>query len=119
LVLSPERAKLARLSELSDEHLACRAGHHSWPKLIPGRAIPRGVKSVRNPEDGSYLVTQTCDVCGKERWKVTLPKGVWDLDAGWRYDDPEGWIRFAIEEEISKRDLTAELYRRLSPQLFS
>lgn len=118
MVLAPKQAKLARLAKLSDEQLACRAGHHDWPKLIPGREIPKGISSVRNPQDGSYLVTETCSVCDKQRWKVTLPKGVWDLDAGYRYDDPEGWIRFAVGEEISRRDIVAELYRRVGPELF-
>lgn len=109
--------KLARLNELDDRHLACRAGRHSWPVLIPGRKLPKGISATRQA-DGCYQVTETCAVCDEERTKTTLPNGVYDQSATYKYRYPERWIRFSIDEEISRSDIVGELYRRIGEELF-
>lgn len=111
-------SKLARLAELSDEQLACRAGRHSWPIMVPGRKIPKGIYATRYPEDGSYQITETCEICDETRVMVTLPNGVYDANAKYAYTYPKSWVRFSIDEEITRADIKGEYYRRVGKALF-
>lgn len=117
-MVSAQQATTNYLADMDDEQLACRAGRHSWPILIPGRKIPRGIRATLNAHDGSYQITETCPVCGETRTKTTLPRGVYDRNAVYRYEYPPNWIRIPLDEPISRADIVAELYRRVGSQLF-
>lgn len=116
-VTTRERAKLAVVGKLSNEQLACRAGRHPWPVLIPGLPIPDGIRPTPN-HDGSFQITETCPICGSTRTRTTLPKGSYDRSAHYAYRHPEDWLTIHQDEEVTRGDIVAELYRRVGPELF-
>lgn len=108
------------LSEIPDDELACRAEKHDWPKLIPGKPLPRNFRSeFADParRNGVYLITETCGLCGKKRSRLTLPRGVYDTSAVYWYEDPPHWKRLAQALGVTKTDCKAEVYQRLLPAI--
>lgn len=104
------------LARLSDDQLTCRANAHVWPVPVPNRKRPKGFNAIRQ-HDGCFQITHTCDRCGETRETVTLPGGVLDTSAKYTYRYPDGWVRFALEDDISRADIRAEYYRRLFEQI--
>lgn len=110
------RKSLADLKHVSDDTVVCRGDHHDWPQLRPG-PLPKGIRSYPTGyRDGSQMVVETCKACGRERYKITLPKGVWDISAGWRYrGGPQDFSHPG--EDLNRADFANELGRRLTEHL--
>ncbi len=105
--------------ELDDAQAACLAYGHSWPKLKPGRKPPRGFSAVPDRrQPGCFAVTETCADCGTQRTSVTLPGGVFDRDVRRGYVYSRRWRKRPAGSGLTKRDFTAEIYRRMAPVLF-
>jgi hypothetical protein len=123
--LDPERnLRIATtLSEIPDHQLACRV-HHKWPSddLEAGKPLPRGL--VASPVNGTgrrqgvYEVRDTCRRCGKVRWKLTLPRRVWDPGASWRYEDPPDWVTIPADL-LENFSASAENMARNASRLFA
>jgi hypothetical protein len=110
------RKSLADLKHVSDETVVCRGDHHDWPQLKPG-PLPKGIRAEPTAHrDGSQFVIETCRNCGRQRYKVTLPKGVWDVGAQWQYRG--GPADFSHPgEDLTRADFSVELGRRLNEHL--
>lgn len=107
------------MTEVDDQIVACRGWGHEWPvrKLRPGRPIPKGYVP-RLADDGYIEVTETClNGCGKTRWSVLLPGGVYDLNVVRRYNDPKNWVTFPQASGITPRSFQAEAIRRMNEEI--
>ena len=103
-----------------DDILGCRASGHAFAKIrttSSGR-LPKGI-TARRQFDGSYQITNTCRDCGTERTITTLPGGMIDLPAHYRYEypkDSQGRNRYAAPkgsaEWTSRRECLYEVWRR-------
>jgi hypothetical protein len=88
--------------------------------------LPGGITSVYLPNEGVYQRTETCERCGKQRSKVTLPPGIYPAlpsgpyaeGATWRYVDPDNWIRMTEDEQIDRGDVNAEFDYRMKELLY-
>lgn len=110
----------AYLRDLSDKQLVCLAYGHPWPRLDPRRGLPRGFSAVPDRRRaGCFQVTERCPNCGNRRVSVTLPMGIFDTDVHRGYDYPDDWQRRPPGSRLTRRDFTAEIYRRMSPVLFT
>lgn len=103
-----------------DDILGCRAAGHAFPKIRTTRAgrLPKGI-SARRQFDGSYQITSTCRDCGTERTITTLPGGMIDLPATYKYTyptDSQGRNRYAAPkgsaEWVGRRACLYEVWRR-------
>jgi hypothetical protein len=101
-----------RLHSLDDQTVACRGDHHDWPVLQPGR-LPEGI-SARPQADGCYQIRVTCRNCGRVRVKTTLPRGLYDGSAAWRYEGGPKDFREPPGMGMSRADYTTELWHRMS-----
>lgn len=113
---TPDQAKADFLHNLDDKFLECRGDHHDWPVLKLGTDLPRGVSAIRQ-RDGCYQLKMRCKNCGKVRSKLTLPKGVWDLDVGWAYPEVPKGFASPPGSGVTRMDCVAELGRRLQEQI--
>ena len=95
--------------QASDEVLACRAQGHAWPKLRAGR-LPEGI-ALKRERDGCYQIESTCRDCGMVRTITTLPSGMIDYPATYRYVQPDGY-RSPVGSEVTRRECLAEIWRR-------
>lgn len=114
--MSIRSSKTAYLNEIPDEQLACRAGRHDWPVLVPGRKLPQNFRVARE-RDGVFQLTEICGRCGEERTMTTLPRGVFDMGAVYAYKYPKDWVRVPRDVELSRRDCVAENLRRCLPNI--
>jgi hypothetical protein len=112
------------LAEVDDAIVFCRArgflGGHEWPKLrknLNGR-LPKGFSPVLQ-RDGTVMMTETCQNCGKRRWWETGPGGTWDTGAKRHYIDPRNWKVFPAELGITSRTFDAEAYRRMQEPIMA
>lgn len=103
----------SRITDIDDSIVGCRAWGHDWPKLIPGKALPRRFRP-RMADGGCVLITEICGRCGKERETLTLSGGVFDRGATRRYTDPKNWV---VVPDSTPRDFQAETYRRLHEEI--
>ena len=110
------------MADIDDEQIFCRArgfaGGHDWPKLRPGKRIPKNFHPMLTRE-GTLLVTETCRACGKVRWYMSGVGGMFDLGSKKRYKDPENWKRLARDLGYSSRDFDAEAWSRMQEQIMS
>jgi hypothetical protein len=78
------------------------------------------------PNQGVFQRQETCERCGKQRTKVTLPPGVYQVltngiyppGAHWTYTDPDNWVVMTEDEEIAKTDIVAEFDYRMAELLY-
>jgi hypothetical protein len=108
------------MTSADDDVLGCRASGHAFPKIRATRAgkLPKGV-SARRQWDGCYQLTSVCRDCGTERTITTLPGGMIDLPAHYKYVypvDSEGRNRYAAPKGTggftSRRECLREAWRR-------
>jgi len=109
------------LHNVDDAILACRGQRHSFPKLIAGKPLPKGVRVVGPYVDGVMELVNTCPDCGKIRRLVTAPHGVLDLPAKYSYKDPvarNGHQPYKAPKGsgITRRQCLEETWRRGSEQ---
>lgn len=107
--------KAEYLNEISDEQLACRADRHDFPRLVPGKPPPPNFRA-RPQRDGSYLLTKTCNSCGKELWALT-PGGVIDGTIEFRARYPRNWKVVPRDVGLRKKDCMTENFRRCMPAI--
>jgi hypothetical protein len=94
---------------------------HDWPfdRLQDGKPLPKGLTAEPVPQtDGVYELRDTCARCGKVRWRLTLPRGVYDVGAQWSYIEPPDWVKLSQDLEITKSDIRAEVLARNAARLF-
>lgn len=105
----------SRITDIDDSIVACRAWGHEWPKLRPGKPLPRRFRPSLQP-GGVVLITETCGNCGKTRESLTLSGGVFDRGVVRHYYDPKNWV---VVPDSSPRDFQAETYRRLNEDIMT
>lgn len=109
---TPRRADFAGLD---DSIVACRSrrlgGGHDWPRLTPGKPLPRNFLPELN-NDGSIRLVEVCKRCGKRRWTTSLVGGYLDPEANTAYMNPDNWIVYP-KGQYSSRDFDRENYERL------
>ena len=119
-MISSDEVRIAtRLAGVDDQIAVCRAWGHEWAskKLRPGKALPKGFRP-RLLRDGCVEVEETClNNCGKKRYTVTLPGGLFDISVERRYADPRNWPVMHRSENIHKRDFQAETFRRMNEEI--
>ena len=110
-------AKLLR--DVDDKIAACRAWGHPWPsrRLVPGKALPRGFRPALD-RDGTVLITEYCERCGKERTKL-FGSTIISADFDVSYKNPEHWPVIKQSEGASPRVFQAEIMRRMEDQIMS
>lgn len=102
------------LTRMDDDIAACRAWGHEWPsrKLRPGKPLPKGYVP-RLVDEGYIEITEAClNGCGKKRWYLLFPGGIYDTDVVRRYQDPKNWPVIPREVHITRRHIQAEVIRR-------
>jgi hypothetical protein len=107
------------MADIDDEIVFCRArglGGHDWPKLRPGKRIPKNFQPVLQ-RDGTVLVTELCGACGKTRWYESGVGGAFDMGAKKHYKDPRNWKVLPRDLGYSSRDFDAEAWRRLQDDI--
>jgi hypothetical protein len=109
---------MSAVTKIDDNIVACRAWGHDWPKLRPGKPLPRRFRPALQT-DGTVLTTEICGNCGKERYTYTLKGGVFDRGAIRRYADPANWVVIPADERVTPRDFQAETYRRLHEEIMT
>jgi hypothetical protein len=109
---TPDQVKQERLSMVPDDQLGCRL-RHNWPRLKPGRktSIPKNMR-LAPQRDGCVRLVETCLDCGKIRWKLLLPGGIYDPGANWHYIDTQDWKVLSREWGITRQDIAAEAFER-------
>ncbi len=118
-IRTPEQQARDFLANLPDDQLECMSQRHVWPVIdLHKTSLPKGISAARQ-HDGCYQVRETCPNCGKVRWYTTLPGGVFDVNAQYRYEDPQNWVTKHDDIEATRRDYKAELFRRAAGQLTS
>jgi hypothetical protein len=82
------------LRNYPDKFLVCRGGH-DFPKPVPGRHMTRTRITPwydDGPRNGEVLIVQKCKNCGRERWRISGPRGLYHSGAtSWHYSDPPGY----------------------------
>ncbi len=124
--MTDKKAELApELTEIDDAIVFCRArgflGGHDWPKLsreAKSGTLPKGFRPVLQ-RDGSVLMEERCDSCGKRRWWETGPGGTWDTRARRHYVNPPNWKVVPAELGYTSRDFDAEAYRRVRESIMA
>lgn len=103
------------MADIDDEIVFCRArgfaGGHDWPNLRPGKRLPKNFRPVLQ-RDGTVMVTETCNACGKTRWYETGVGGAFDLGAKKHYKDPRNWKVMPRDLGYTSRDFDAEAWNR-------
>jgi hypothetical protein len=115
-LVTADTARQRDMADVDDEIVFCRArglGGHDWPKLRPGRQIPRNFQPVLQ-RDGTMLVTEVCGACGKERWYVTGVGALFDKGAKKTYKNPRNW---RVMSGYSSRDFDAEAWARMQAMI--
>jgi hypothetical protein len=107
---------LKYLHTMDDRQLTCLAQTHGWPKLDPRKKVPNNFAFIPT-QGGIYQVRETCDTCTSVRESTTLPGGIFDPDLHRVYSYPHWWLVRPVGSELTKRDFTAELYRRMIEDL--
>lgn len=107
--LNPDRAKQNYLASLSPEQATCMGQGHDWPKIRPGRALPKGVDAVPQ-RMGAFQVRETCSTCKTVRTWTTLPGGAFNLDIQYRYEHPKDWVVRHGEVDVTRRDIRADTW---------
>lgn len=111
--------KYATPEQLSNEQLVCRVRGHRWPDVdLNSTELEPGITSHYEQNRGVFQQSETCERCGKDRTRVTLPPGIYDtLPAGiylpgsrWSYDDPDDWGR--LRQDTPRQALIDEYDRR-------
>ena len=113
-----DRRRVIKLADVDNAIVVCRGRSHKWPEIFPGRKLPKSFRPVLQ-RDGSVLVTETCERCGKTKSTYTGIDGVYDTGARRSYRNPPGWKVFRIEEEVTKRVFEGEMYRRMNEDLMA
>jgi hypothetical protein len=108
----------SKITDIDDNIVACRAWGHDWPKLRPGKALPKRFRPALQP-GGVVLITETCGNCGKTRETLTLSGGIFDRGAVRHYFDPKNWVVIPAYERVTPRDFQAETYRRLHEEIMA
>lgn len=101
-----------------DEILGCGGQFHRWPKLLPGKRLPKGVRTVGPYEEGVFELIETCADCGMERRLITAPNAVLDLPARYTYKQPVGY-KTPKGSGITRRQKFEETLRRLGEDLWA
>lgn len=104
-----DRSRQNYLAGLSPEQATCMSQGHSWPKIRPGKALPKGVDAVPQ-KMGAFQVRETCPVCRMVRTWTTMPGGAFDVDVQYRYERPEGWVVRDSSIEVTRRDIKASVW---------
>lgn len=113
---SPDRARQQYLASLSAEQAVCMGQGHDWPKIKPGKALPRGIEAVPQ-HNGQFQVRETCPVCKTVRTWTTLPGGAFDLDIQYRYEHPKDWVTRHGDVEVTRRDIRADTWEQFGKLL--
>jgi hypothetical protein len=119
-VRTPDQRKADLLAEIPDNQLECRAQRHPFPRVRLNKGKPKGLH-ILPQRDGCFEIRQVCPECTTYRWKITLPNGVLDMDAGWQMRYPKEWLVLHQDDmrvRITRRDIERELYRRAHEKLF-
>src|SRR5579859_1891839 len=112
-LVTEEQRKRELLSRIPDNQLGCRL-RHKWPVLRPGRKnpIPKNMR-VLAQRDGCARIQETCEICGKIRWKLTGQHGIFLRSAPWHYIQPKDWEVLRRDWGVTRQDLAAEAYERV------
>jgi hypothetical protein len=98
--------------DLTDTELGCRINRHPWPRLRPGKPIPKAVDVHRQP-DGWFEVTYPCPECD-----AILVEETYKGDVRYRRTIyPDGWNRIPRSAGIRKSEIRGEFYARLDDDL--
>ncbi len=122
-----DAAKRRMLSKVSNEQLVCRVRGHRWPDVdLSSNKAETGISSSYNQNLGVFEQTEICERCGKQRSRVTLPPGIYPHLADgvyipgsrWSYVDPENWVRFTQDDEMSRGNLASEYDYRAKEKFY-
>jgi hypothetical protein len=114
--ITRDQGKNQYLASLSPEQATCMSQGHSWPKIRPGRALPKGVDAVPQ-KMGAFQVRETCPVCDTVRIWTTLPGGGFDLDVQYRYEHPRSWVTKESGVDVTRRDIKADVWSQFGTGL--
>lgn len=114
--INPDHGRQTYLASLSAEQATCMSQGHSWPKIRPGKALPRGVDAVPD-KMGAFQVRETCPVCHTVRTWTTLPGGAFDMDVQYRYEHPKDWVVKDSHVEVTRRDIKADVWSQFGTLL--
>lgn len=112
--LDAEKRRL--LKSITNEQLICQTRGHRWPDVdIESDKPETGIVSNYDRNRGVWEQTEICERCEKQRYRVTLPPGLYPTltdgvylpGSQWRYTDPVDWVNFR-QEELSRSDKIAE-----------
>lgn len=106
------------LYDVDDIYLACRGQRHAFPKLVSGKALPRGVRTVGPYRDGVMELIWTCPDCKTKRRVVTAPHAVLEPKATYSYKHPRGY-KSPKGSKITPRQCLAETMRRIGEELWA
>jgi hypothetical protein len=116
--ISPDQGKTQYLASLGEAQATCMSQGHSWPKIRPGKALPKGVDAV--PQKlGAFQVRETCPVCHTVRTWTTLPGGGFDMDVMYRYEHPQDWVTKDSDVDVTRRDIKADVWAQFGGALRS
>jgi hypothetical protein len=116
--ITPDAAKSNYLARLDDDQAVCMSQGHGWPKIKPGKPLPRGINVV--PEkNGQFQVRETCPSCGTVRTWTTLPGGQFDMDIQYRYEHPKQWTTQEKGTGVTRRDIKASVWKQFGQGLAS
>lgn len=108
--------KARYLASLPPGQATCMSQGHSWPKIRPGKPLPKGVEAV--PQRlGAFQVRETCPVCNSVRIWTTLPNGGFNLDVQYRYEHPEDWVIRDGSVDVTRRDIRADVWNQFGTAL--
>jgi hypothetical protein len=108
----------AGLTDVGDEQVTCMAEGHAWPKLRLNRRVPHGVRLYPNA-DGTFQLVYVCEICGTERTRTTLPRGVYDASQAYSYVYPRTWVHFTAGDDMSRGRIKTELSKRMFDTLLA
>jgi len=114
--ISPDAAARNYLAQLSPEQATCLSQGHEWPKIRPGRALPKGVDAVPQ-KMGAFQVRETCPTCKTVRTWTTLPGGGFDMDVQYRYEHPKNWVTQETGTGVTRRDIKADVWDQFGRML--
>jgi hypothetical protein len=114
--ITPDSGARQYLASLGEAQATCMSQGHSWPKIRPGKALPKGVDAVPQ-RMGAFQVRETCPVCRTIRTWTTLPGGAFDMDVQYRYEHPQDWVTKHGDVDVTRRDIKADVWGQFGTAL--
>lgn len=107
--ITRDQGKAQYLASLGEGQATCMSQGHSWPKIRPGKSLPKGVDAVPQ-KMGAFQVRETCPVCHTVRTWTTLPGGAFDMDVSYKYERPRDWVVRDGDVDVTPRDIKADVW---------